>query len=318
MRTILLIYFLLGFSFIISAQDITTGLVAHYPFCGNLNDNSGNENNGVFMGNGSPTYSVDRNGEQNSSLELNGFSEYVEVASSVTLNSPVEEVTVSCWINFDSYFNGWLTPFVKTNGSEVISRQYGIGINGNTGQIYMNTTYVGQSDFSAGNWYHIAITYNDDVMKCYLNGEFLASETASDPVVQNDLPLEIGIETPVATEFYDGKIDEIRIYNRALTDAEIALLAETDDCTPSFVSNESWHGNINIYPNPFSENVNIDFYGNDRGKIIKLYDGNGRLIKSYKTNDSWFRFSTEDLIKGLYQIQIISRSSVYTDKLLKL
>jgi len=317
MRTILLIYFLLGFSFIITAQDITTGLVAHYPFCGNLNDNSGNDNNGIFMGNGSPTFAADRNGELNSSLELNGFSEYVEVASSSTLDSPVEEVTVSCWINFDNYFNGWLTPFVKTNGSDVISRQYGIGINGNTGQVYMNTTYVGQSDFSAGNWYHLAITYNEDVMKCYLNGEFLASETANDPVVQNDLPLEIGLETPVVSEYYDGKIDEIRIYNRSLSASEIALLAETEDCNPNAISNKKWLGEINIYPNPFQDNFSIDFSTSGEKRQIKLFDLQGRLIYETTTFSSWYTVQTNDLKNGIYTIHISGEEGNYTEKLMK-
>lgn len=317
MKKFLLIFTLITPFVMAFSQDIDSNLEAHYTFCGNLNDNTAHANHGEYMGSGTVSFADDRHGDSNSALDLSGLSEYVSVPASESLNAPEEEVTVALWFNYRSVFNGWITPFVKTNASPLLSRQYGFGINGTTGQCYMNTTYVGQFDFQPNTWYHAAITYTSDMMKCYVNGELIASEVPNDPVVSNDLPLEIGRETPVAVEFYNGLIDEIRIYSRALNASEIALIAEANDCNSNSISEFSWEGEINVFPVPFSENLSILFENSGKTRQILVYNSLGQLISETSTEQRQFNINTEAYPSGLYQVYIKGEEGQYAQKLLK-
>ena len=74
--------------------DLNNGLVAHYPFCGNANDASGNGNNGTVHG---AILTEDRFGNPKSSYSFNGVDNFIDVIPSTSL-SPSNEVTFTAWV----------------------------------------------------------------------------------------------------------------------------------------------------------------------------------------------------------------------------
>jgi len=89
----------------------TVGLVAHYKFNGNTNDESGNNNNGVSSG--GITYSTDAFGNCNSACQFNGSDSFINIPNSVTLQSPNQEITISTWIKANDINNNEAYFFCK-------------------------------------------------------------------------------------------------------------------------------------------------------------------------------------------------------------
>lgn len=75
----------------------------------------------------------------------------------------------------------------------------------------------------------IAITYKDDLVKGCFNGILVDEGSIVGPIMMNTLPLEIGRDVPGVTEVFNGKIDDVKIYNRELNDLEIFGLYIMDD-----------------------------------------------------------------------------------------
>ena len=86
----------LGMLFQSLNADITTGLVAYYPFNGNANDASGNSNNGTVKG---AQLTTDRNGKANSAYHFNGVSDHITLNPSATLSLGANGFTLSAWVN---------------------------------------------------------------------------------------------------------------------------------------------------------------------------------------------------------------------------
>ncbi len=218
--------------------DISTDLVAYYPFSGNANDISGNENNGTVMGGVSLT--SDRLGKLNKAYAFPGNSNsYIECGSSNSLKI-TGPITMSAWIYLDG---GYFNPRVLNYGNEGSGTNYQISMTGNSnvnrfidGGIAMRN---GQGAFfccgSQGNginipalsWQHIAFTVdNFGVAKSYLNGK-LTRTIQGTPVNElnySNTTLNIGRKNQSAFDAFGGKLDEIRIYKRALTDEQINYL----------------------------------------------------------------------------------------------
>lgn len=317
MKKILLsIFTLFTFTFAIS-QDIASDLVAHYKFCGDLNDASGHNNHGEFMGISSLTFGSDHMGNSNSALLLNGLDQYVSVPSSESLDSPVEEVTVALWFNYTSDYNGWITPLTKTNTRDVADRQYGFGIQEATGKAYMTTYYNGQYDFQPNTWYHTAITVTESEYHFYVNGELIESGIPEDPIVQNNLPLEIGREEPVVTEFYNGLLDDIRIYSRALSGEEIGLVMNADGCNSNSISENDWDGRVDIYPNPATDYLSFDFDKYAENRELYIFNSLGQQVLYKNMEDVNHNVSISNLESGIYQILIRGNEGQYVSSFIK-
>lgn len=300
------------------AQDIETGLVARYSFCGNLNDESSNGNNGLFMGPSSPTYVTDYYGNENNALYFNGINDWVNVAQSVSMNSPVAEATVSCWVNYQSLaFGQWVPIFAKTDALEVVSRQYSLGINATTGQIYWMSTYVAQSDeLQLNTWFHIAVTYTPEVLKCYLNGEFIGEAVPVDPLTENEQDFAIGRDTPATTDYFHGTMDEVNIYNRALSAADVMALKNYNGCSPSAIGDKQQLENVNIYPNPVESIVNITL-SDSENYTVKMFSALGQLLSTNTVNQGQIDLDMSELKSGFYFIHVSSKKGFYTEKILK-
>jgi len=222
----------------------TNGLVGWWPFNGNANDESGNGNNGTVNG---ATLTSDRFGNTNRSYYFNGAnSNFIEIPSSTSLNSTNSNFTWSFWIKFSSISNdGWYS-----NPGVISKTQNGTTCNGATliegggriaAQNLMNcgtnmiNNGVGTNQITADNiWHHVVMTLrNGDSTKTFVDGIFQQSSIVDVTFsIYSNTPVRIGRPTDPYWKSFTGNIDDIAIYNRALTQTEITQLY-TSTITPS-------------------------------------------------------------------------------------
>lgn len=204
--------------------NLNAGLVAWYPFDGNANDASENQNNGTaynLLGGPNPA------GQANKAMYFNGTNSWVEVPNSPSLMSPTNGLTLTGWINSQINIANFLC---KINGPSMNPFQYRTGIDANLDTYYFG--FNGQ-DYNSGSsipipineWFHYAVTYNGDSIKFYINGVLSSKVKQPGTIIPNDQRLEIGRDAHGPIEWVKGWLDELRIYNRALSAEEIQNLA---------------------------------------------------------------------------------------------
>jgi hypothetical protein len=240
---------LLGCYQITLSQDIEKGLVAYYPFNGNANDESGNNNNGKItsiknsimmskiMSDTSnkekkteAIFTVDKYGQPGSALNLNGIDNCVEVASSPTVNI-TGSLSISCWIypRRAGRWESWVAK-VNNNGSKSQWR-FGFGdpAPASFGLTVWNSDWydhwTNKKAIPLNTWSHVILIADQQqhFATYYLNGELVDTVTGIKEFSGSDDPLFIGHQKDDFV-FFDGMIDEVRIYNRTLNNDELKKL----------------------------------------------------------------------------------------------
>ncbi len=192
-----------------------------------INGLSGNNNPGVYYGesfnDGTITGATQVSGKYGSALRLDGIDDYVEVPNSASLN-PTDAITIEAWIRQNQQGDELIMKF----GTDWATNSYGYSlITSNDGSVSFWIgvgTYpfpmlsTGPNNFTLNNWHHLAATYDRNKMKIYVDGVLKAETPETRAIVPTSGTLFIS--TPWA-QYYNGTIDEVRIYNRALTGEEI-------------------------------------------------------------------------------------------------
>jgi len=199
------------------AEPAAGGLVAHYALEGNVNDGSGNGANGTEEG--EPTYGAGVDGQ---AIRLNGIADFVDFGEPANWPAGTEARTLSGWGLTSSVVSGW--RWMVAYGSGATSQAMFIGINGTGlyGGGYADDISV--ADFwTVDEWRHIALTYDGAMARLYADGVEVASAAKNWNLVPGRA--HIGRQVNDAAEFWDGMVDDIRLYNEALSAEEIAWLA---------------------------------------------------------------------------------------------
>ena len=210
-------------------------LLAHYPLDGQVAvDASGNRNDGVWHGGVSAT--TDRFGAPCSALHFNGRDGYVEVPSSRSLRGLSQQFTATTWCRLDPMAPGvmrWLTLLCKGEGAtetpanpqfrvQVLQaplvKQSTVSINSEFTEFDTNFT---AHPIPVGTWFFYALTYDGTTVRTYQNGVEVFAFAYQGKLGANDLPLFIGRDAPGALEFFTGSLDELRLYEGALTPAQV-------------------------------------------------------------------------------------------------
>jgi len=214
------------------------GLVAWYPFNGNANDASGNENHGII--NGGVATTSDRYNQLNKAYIFNGTSGYIEIPS--LNNFQYKPITYSAWVIVGSYFP--LSPGIKFRS--IIGRQeqsnttcgmvglyadqnINSGAYDNTFLYWMGATSSPDVPYSKikpalNSWVHIVFTQDiNGNFRFYLNGEQTNSGNLNN-IQNSNISFRIGAGTGANSFFWDNKIDDVRLYNRILNNEEITAL----------------------------------------------------------------------------------------------
>ena len=225
----------------------TNGLAGFWPFNGNANDESGNGNNGTVNG---ATLTSDRNGNSNSAYSFNSIaSNFIQCGN---INIPQNDtMSISFWFNCNIDFGGneviCLGSVSNTTWGSIIGNNY---FTMNYGRGCSSTgSSTSSIPLTYNSWHHVVFisTGLNSNTSIYFDGIFISNTTnANSSGSCNAMNLYFGVDIFSGAEYYDGKLDDIAIYNRALTQQEITDLY--NGCQLS-VSNQPTNQTININNN---------------------------------------------------------------------
>jgi hypothetical protein len=211
-------------------ENLDEGLVAYYPFNGNAQDESGNENHGE-------AYNV----ELTKDRFRNKDSAYLFVPEQ---KSYIDLGFIDLNLNEDFTFSVWAYPTPGKADPRIISygRDSGFEIlinNWNTwtgkpenemGQFafnfghWSNRTVIADDTPKYDKWYFVTVVKEGENLKYYLNGDFIISKEYTNEANTGGLPLNVGRKSNWEDDWWSGVIDDLRIYNRPLSGEEISLL----------------------------------------------------------------------------------------------
>ena len=207
------------------------GLIAYYPFDGNASDTSGHDHNTTVH---EAVLSADRHRSSSKAYSFDGTDDFIMVKDSTTLRP--KYITIACWVNPAGF--GIMAIMGKTTYANAHGEQYGLSLTELTPAFSIKRNSGGalgagwqqvnsSSAIPINHWSHLAATWNGIALKIYVDGQ-LKKQNTEVPVGPIDNlsggNLQVGRWLKKNPFHYAGKIDEIRIYDRALSSAEVATL----------------------------------------------------------------------------------------------
>jgi hypothetical protein len=291
-------------------------LIAYYPFNGNANDESGNGHDGTVNG---ATLTTDRFGNENSAYSFDGENDEIIIPNSTDFNL-LNGFTFSSWIKADSWGENSMgfilcrrISYTDENGGYIFGFNpsqlsiHFIGLDGTIG-----AEVEEQLDETFFNSFHlVTATFDGITLKLYLDGDLVGSETSITSMAPTDVDLVIGnTSAQDQVRSFDGIIDEVRIYNYALSDNEITDLY---DETTSLETNSSRV--LSFYPNPTHGQLVIS--GLNDETLISLYAISGKLFKVVNVSSDKQVIDISDLAPGIYLLRISSNDVNYIEKVIR-
>ena len=227
-----------------SNAQINVGVVARYDFSGNGNDISGNGNNGTVNG---ATLTLDRAATANSSYSFDGVDDNIVVPHATSLNFTGDRQSISFWFQLC-----FIPPVGDNHEYYLMSKMSGATVNGwhifmrrelNNLVIYYrgvnSGSYATQNAFSCnisnieiGSWHHVVFILGSGggtFMTAMLDNVYANFTAKNSVVANNNLNLSIGggenVWNATTDKYFGaGRLDDIRIYNRAISDQDVAAL----------------------------------------------------------------------------------------------
>lgn len=218
-----ILYIAVVFSFGLVAQVPSYvpqyGLLGYYPFNGNSNDVSANAAN---LTNNSAVLTADRFGTANSAYSFNGVNQYLINSTPNFTFNPASSFTVSFWYNRNvTSVNGVLIMNATNAAGNFIWIFQAGATNSQFGTNKQQSAWIwAPTPSTTSVWTHIVCVYNAGAMTLYKNNVQVATATYTHTnVTSANMPLYVG--RGVGGDYYNGKMDDIGIWNRALTTCEI-------------------------------------------------------------------------------------------------
>ena len=227
----------------VSHADLSTGLMAHWSFddC-TTNDSSGNGNNGAKVGDPKCVAGI-----SGMAMQFNGSTDYIKVPNSTSLN-PVTQWTMSFWVKVIGMTNE-SSPLLHKGGTCVgtLCREYGVWLQDQNPYFQMRSAGDGSGQhaldsprISKAEWIHYVgiIDRVNHIMMIYLNGKKVTETPDSYSSFNNNThDLRIGWfeEIDSRNSPFQGILDDIRLYNRAISASEVQQLYQGQSTCPGEV-----------------------------------------------------------------------------------
>lgn len=302
----------------------TNGLVGYWPFNGNANDESGNGINGTVNG---AVLTTDRFGVVDKSYSFSNDDITVNMQNSFFST----DFSISTWVLLDNFNNTY--PTFVTQQNRYLCLQFANTVNPPVVNFYFLNNFqipgqqvedghVNGGAITLNTWFNVVIVNYNKINKLYINGVFVSSST-SPSVLQglglgNYLRFGNGVDLDLPDAEFNGKLDDIGIWNRALTQDEIISLYQAEVSCQSLVINSGTLSNFNppvyqstvtIYPNPANDQITIDCgnLANVVGWNIKITNMLGQEVFNQPMNTQQYVVPLNSWTgQGMYFVKIIN------------
>ena len=255
-------------------------MVGWWPGDGNPNDIQ-NGNNGTLQG--GATFAP---GEVAQAFSFNASTNSGVIVPSTSLLNPTEAITIDAWVKPSSFPNtGPAVVRKDSNGAGTTQYSLNVGDGVSVGVVHCNiggTASATGGSVPLNQWSHVACTYDRQTIRVYVNGDEVASTPDTQAIPASAQNLAIGKEDGFTDRNFDGLIDEVEIFSRALTAAEIAAIADAGNagkCKPAIPVSIS--GTVLYCSNPVPgpvPNVTLTLTGTASGSTLS--DGSGNYTFS--------------------------------------
>lgn len=320
---LLLNLIVLSTSLNVMSQISTDSLKVHYMFDGNAYDSSGYNYHGSVNG---ATLTTDRYGNNNKAYLFDGINDYINVSSPAELNGNLGQITISAWIKPNSQF----LHTVVAKGSMLFLMQLaktlrpGIIYSGLTIDYGTSENYWGRilpyTTLPANKWSHFVSTYSksDGIVTLYVDGLVVHQSIASGDILASTDDLRIGARIDATfPEYFNGAIDDLRIYTRALSSSEVSILSAEK---PTNVHESIPNYGVLFYPNPTSGLFFIEKTdGLSKEMNIKLFDITSKVIVEtvIPLNQQKIEYDISALSQGIYYLQFTIGDDRVVKKIVK-
>jgi hypothetical protein len=314
--SLFIIFGMLAFLATIKKANALDGLIAYYPFNWNAHDESGNGNDGIVHG---ATLTADRFGSQNNAYLFDGEDDYIDIGNNTCLR-PSLPITISVWIKLNNNKSNFV--FANNIGTD-INNYYGIILrldkkveilygDGGLSGLSSSRSKIGTTLLKTGKWYNITCVIRDATdIDIYVNGVNDGGfyNGSADSLVYSDN--YSGAVANYRSYFFNGSIDDIYYFNRALTEKEIVDL---------YIFNQ-----INIQDKlvafyPFNGNAN-DESGNGNNGIVygaQLTEnrfGNRNSAYIFDGEDDYIDIGSKACLKAQLPITLSAWIKVYDNSI---
>lgn len=221
--------------------DITTGLVGWWKFDEGSGTNAADSGSGGNAGTltNSPTWVSGKIG--NSAISFDGVNDYVDIGNPSALQI-IGQISLSAWVNVDVFGDGsngcaGFCSAIIEKGFSGGKEAYVLRIQYPTARLTHelavlsydgtdNGTYWAKTGWNTGVWHHVVGVYNGTNWILYFDGENVAQTSDGTGAISSGVAVTIGaaIINGSPVRYFDGSIDDVRIYNRALSSTDVAEL----------------------------------------------------------------------------------------------
>jgi Concanavalin A-like lectin/glucanases superfamily len=315
-------------SITVSVRDFSVtqsgDLVAYYPFNGDAADASGHGNNGTVYG-AMPV--PDRFGIPGSAFAFDGSNDYIEVPNGPTLNF-TGSVTINFWMKVAELFAREQYPLSHGNWE----RRWKVSIsNGRLRWTIKTDVRITDLDSESllvtDSLYNVTVRYDGSDFEVYLNGELDAFSAVSGQILTTDINLTIGQVLPGNQGYnFKGVLDDIRIYNYALSLADIVALYRSgtgvSEQSPGLPAAYALDQN---FPNPFNPGTTIRFAVPGRTRtshiVLTIFDQLGREVETLLRADvspgyHSIRWNPAGRASGVYYYRLVTSDGSWVRKMI--
>ncbi len=287
------------------------GLVAHYKFEGNANDATPYNNHGTIGGNPIFEPVTNRPNAEGMAIVFDGDGDSVIANNAVQLIS--DYATVSFWIRVDgqnlSIPESYVIDFGHWSERWKISLPQHLKIvwttNGNNLQfdhLIHDMDSKDGNELLMGFWWYVTMVHDgtDDII--YIDGVEVNRQPVNTKLNSTALPLGMGNNPIDGGQFFIGALDEVKLYNKALTDSEILKLYTTGTTGIAELQNELLKYVELVYPNPTTDELIIKHgFGTSQDLLVRLFDQSGRQVGAKHIN-------AQDMDNGIISLDVATLS----------
>lgn len=291
-----------------SSSTLGSNLIGYFPLNNDVNDYSPLAINGLNYGASSTT---GHNGNTNSAMHFNASEfDYIEAGNDGRGYS--NQMTVSFWFRTTATSSQWLVEkynWTVEAGFYVYIDNGAMGLHGRDGSgIGIAPTPIGA--YNDGEWHHVIgiVDNNDWILYVDCIKIQHVTTTTGNPSIYVDYPLTFGRHKLGDTHYFDGDLDEVRIYKRPLSSPEICVLCQDSTSTLRIDESVLSEEIISVYPNPTADRIYISGIDNSAGEYeVRIYNLMGQCILQDKLKPE---FDISSYIDGVYILEIYDNSGI--------